>query len=256
MAARRLGMRVAAALALDGVGNGDGPILVHLDVDVIDAAEMPAKQFLTPGTGLAYAEVSDLVTAIVASPRVIALEVTEYDPSRDPTGEHARKIVDLIVARRAAASRAERGAAPRLPPVGAQRILAASLQEEHVLRQTLALSLAASLSFLPRPRQPATADADVLRGIRQVEDGDYDPAIVTLDAAARRLGGDPAHARDLSQAYLYLVSRTSARATRRRRRRSSAKPSPRSRTSRSARTSSRPRSSTSSRPRARKSGRK
>jgi hypothetical protein len=43
-----------------------------------------------------------------------------------------------------------------------------------------------------------------LRGIRQVEDGDYDPAIVTLDAAARRLAGDPARARDLSQAYLYL----------------------------------------------------
>ena len=96
-AARRLGMRVAAALALDGVGNGDGPILVHLDVDVIDAVEMPAKQFLTPGKGLAYAEVSDLVTALLGSPRVVALEVTEYDPSRDPRGEHARKIVDLVV---------------------------------------------------------------------------------------------------------------------------------------------------------------
>jgi len=96
-AARRLGMRVAAALALDGVGNGDGPILVHLDVDVIDSAEMPAKQVLTPGTGLAFSEVSDLLTAIVASPRVVALEVTEYDPSRDPQGEHARKIVSLVV---------------------------------------------------------------------------------------------------------------------------------------------------------------
>jgi hypothetical protein len=88
--------------------------------------------------------------------------------------------------------------------VGAQRILAAS-QEEHVFRQTLALSLAASLSFSPCAlAQPVTADADGLRGIRQVEDGDYDPAIVTLDAAARRLTGDPARARDLSQAYLYL----------------------------------------------------
>lgn len=96
-AARRLGMRVAAALALDGVGNADGPIVVHLDVDVIDAAEMPAKQYLTPGDGLTHAEVSDLLTAIVASPRVIALEVTEYDPSRDPDGTQARKIVDLIV---------------------------------------------------------------------------------------------------------------------------------------------------------------
>jgi len=101
--ARRLGMRAAAALALDGVGNEDGPILVHLDVDVIDAAEMPAKQYTAGGDGLTYAEVSDLLTALLASPRVVALEVTEYDPSRDPEGTHARKIVDLVV--RAAARR-------------------------------------------------------------------------------------------------------------------------------------------------------
>ena len=74
-----------------------------------------------------------------------------------------------------------------------------------MLRQTLALTLAASLSGAPFALgQAVTADADVLRGIRQVEDGDYDPAIVTLDAAARRLAGDAARARDLSQAYLYL----------------------------------------------------
>jgi hypothetical protein len=89
--------------------------------------------------------------------------------------------------------------------VSARRILAPSLQEEHVWRPTLALALAASLSFSSNARaQSVTADADLLRGIRQVEDGDYDPAIVTLDAAARRLTGDPARARDLSQAYLYL----------------------------------------------------
>ncbi|HUG52779.1 MAG TPA: arginase family protein [Vicinamibacteria bacterium] len=102
-AARRLGMRVTAALALDGVANGDGPLLVHLDVDVIDAAEMPAKQEVTAGAGLTQAEVSDLLTAILASPRVIALEVTEFDPTKDPDGVHARKIVDLVtraVARR------------------------------------------------------------------------------------------------------------------------------------------------------------
>jgi hypothetical protein len=92
-----------------------------------------------------------------------------------------------------------------LPPAGARRILAASFLEENVVRQTLALVLAASLSQAPLALgQPVAADADVLRGIRQVEDGDYDPAIVTLDAAARRLTGDPTRARDLSQAYLYL----------------------------------------------------
>ena len=90
-------MRAAAALALDGVGNDDGPVLVHLDVDVIDAAEMPAKQHTTAGDGLTYSEVSDLLTALLASPRVVALEVVEYDPSRDPERVHAGKIVDFVV---------------------------------------------------------------------------------------------------------------------------------------------------------------
>jgi arginase len=102
-AASKLGMRVSAALALEGVENGDGPVVIHLDVDVIDPAEMPAKDVTTPGAALSLAEVSDLVTAIVASPRVVALEVAEYNPARDPERTHARKLVDLItraVARR------------------------------------------------------------------------------------------------------------------------------------------------------------
>jgi hypothetical protein len=92
-----------------------------------------------------------------------------------------------------------------LPAASAGRILARSFQEENVLRQTLALGLAASLLWAPIVAgQAVTSDPEVLRGIRQVEDGDYDPAIVTLDAVARRLAGDPARTRDLSQAYLYL----------------------------------------------------
>lgn len=96
-AVRTLGARVAAALALEGVANGDGPLVVHLDVDVIDPAEMPAKQSITAGAGLTLAETSDLLTAILSSPRVVALEVTEFDASRDPDGAHARKVVDLVV---------------------------------------------------------------------------------------------------------------------------------------------------------------
>jgi arginase len=95
-AARRLGMRVTSALALDGVGNGDGPLVVHVDVDVIDPAEMPAKTNLTPGPGLTFQETGDLLTALMASPRVAALEVCELLPARDPDGVHARKLVELL----------------------------------------------------------------------------------------------------------------------------------------------------------------
>lgn len=102
-AMKRLGMRVAAALALDAVENDDGPLVVHLDVDVIDPSEMPAKTAITPGAGLSLADASDLVTALLASPRVVALEVVEYQPERDPDRACARALVDLIaraVARR------------------------------------------------------------------------------------------------------------------------------------------------------------
>jgi tetratricopeptide (TPR) repeat protein len=75
-----------------------------------------------------------------------------------------------------------------------------------VLRKVLSALLALGLlgvSF-PAPAQPAPSDPEVVKGIRQVDEGDYDAAIVTLDAASRRLAGDPARVRDLSQAYLYL----------------------------------------------------
>jgi len=99
----RLGVRVVAALALESVENEDGPILVHLDVDTIDPSEMMAKDFLTPGAGLPLSDVSDLLAALLASPRVVALEVAGFQPEEDPEGLYARRIVDLVsraVARR------------------------------------------------------------------------------------------------------------------------------------------------------------
>ena len=97
VAARQLGMKAAAALALDGVENDDGPLVVHLDVDVIDPAEMPAKAMRAPGEALSLSEVSDLLTGILASRRVVALEICEYSPDLDPDGSCARKIVDLVI---------------------------------------------------------------------------------------------------------------------------------------------------------------
>jgi tetratricopeptide (TPR) repeat protein len=73
------------------------------------------------------------------------------------------------------------------------------------LRECLLLAVA---GLLVGPLSPAAqkmaADPDVTEGVRLVETGDYDAAILTLDNAARRLAADPARVRDLSQAYLYL----------------------------------------------------
>jgi hypothetical protein len=73
------------------------------------------------------------------------------------------------------------------------------------LRECLFLAVAGLLVGPPSPAaQKLAADPDVTEGVRLVETGDYDAAILTLDNAARRLAADPARVRDLSQAYLYL----------------------------------------------------
>jgi hypothetical protein len=73
------------------------------------------------------------------------------------------------------------------------------------LRFCLFLALAGVLGGPPAWSAPeAIADSDVKEGIRLVEIGEYDAAILTLDNAARRLAADPAQVGELSQAYLYL----------------------------------------------------
>jgi hypothetical protein len=66
------------------------------------------------------------------------------------------------------------------------------------------LSALAVPAFAATPEAKPTRDAEVAKGIKLVEDGQYDDAIWVLDTAAQRLASDPAKAADLSQAYLYL----------------------------------------------------
>lgn len=74
-----------------------------------------------------------------------------------------------------------------------------------MLRKTLSLflTLGSLGQSVPLPAQVVT-DAEVVRGIRLVEEGDHDEAILILDSATRRLAaahGDPG---ELAQAYLYF----------------------------------------------------
>ena len=71
-------------------------------------------------------------------------------------------------------------------------------------RAALAAVLALALGMPSLYAQNAPADAEVQKGIREVEEGDYDSAILTLDNAARRLAKDPARIGELAQAYVHL----------------------------------------------------
>jgi arginase len=70
---------------------------VHVDVDVLDPAVMPAVDAPDPG-GIAFPELELLIGGLVSSPECLGMELTVFDPDHDPDGSYAREIVEMVVA--------------------------------------------------------------------------------------------------------------------------------------------------------------
>lgn len=68
---------------------------LHLDVDVLDPSHMPAVDSPSPG-GLDPDQLTDLVRSLW--PGAVGMQVCVFDPDLDPTGELARRLVDILVA--------------------------------------------------------------------------------------------------------------------------------------------------------------
>ena len=73
-----------------------------------------------------------------------------------------------------------------------------------ILAAVLCLGIAASANGAQTAPAAPAVDREVAKGIHQVDEGEYDTAILTLDAAARRLAAASPGSKDLGQAYLYL----------------------------------------------------
>ena len=96
-ALRRTGMtaageEVAALVARSGVKG----TWIHLDVDVLDDAVMPAVDSRQPD-GLSYDELGSLLRPVLETGLVVGMDVTIYDPDRDPDGTAGRALVDGLV---------------------------------------------------------------------------------------------------------------------------------------------------------------
>ena len=73
----------------------------------------------------------------------------------------------------------------------------------HIAR-CVGLVLLVGLTGATMSRAQTADDFGLAEGMRQVDEGEFDAAIVTLDTAVRRLAADAKRVRELSQAYLYL----------------------------------------------------
>jgi len=91
----RRGSRAIAGQVLELLDGHPG-FWVHVDADVIDDALMPAVDSRAPG-GLSYEALVGLLRSLLASPRALGVELTIYDPDRDPEGSVGRAFTAALV---------------------------------------------------------------------------------------------------------------------------------------------------------------
>jgi arginase len=73
----------------------DCPYWLHLDVDVLDQAVMPAVD--SPGSpGIDPDDLVAILSPLAADRRCIGMDMTIFDPDLDPSGELARLLVSLL----------------------------------------------------------------------------------------------------------------------------------------------------------------
>ncbi|MFD2245597.1 arginase family protein [Pontibacter ruber] len=82
---------VSSFLAMVEARQLDG-FWIHVDVDVLDDAVMPAVDSRTPG-GLSYSEFNELLYLLLSSPKATGLEITILDPELDTTGQYTEQFV-------------------------------------------------------------------------------------------------------------------------------------------------------------------
>jgi arginase len=86
----------AAQDALAQVHADTREFVLHLDIDVIDQADLPAVN--VPGSGgLRFNEARAAFIEFVKHKNLLGLDVAQYNPDRDPDGSSAKRLVELLV---------------------------------------------------------------------------------------------------------------------------------------------------------------
>lgn len=92
---RRQGLEAVLLPALDALAGRRRRVYVHVDLDVLDPATMPANHLASAG-GLSLDEARRALRAIAARFEVEGAGLAAYDPSCDPAGETARAGAALV----------------------------------------------------------------------------------------------------------------------------------------------------------------
>ncbi len=93
---RRVGVAAAAREALGyASGQGTRAFWIHFDADVLDDAIMPAVDYRLPD-GLTWVEIEDVLSAALAHPRAVGMQVTIFNPRLDTDGKVLSAFLDML----------------------------------------------------------------------------------------------------------------------------------------------------------------
>ena len=93
---RRVGVAAAAREALAyASGQATREFWIHFDADVIDDAVMPAVDYRLPG-GLTWVEIEYVLSAALAHPRAVDMEITIFNPRLDTDGKILSAFFDML----------------------------------------------------------------------------------------------------------------------------------------------------------------
>jgi arginase len=68
---------------------------IHFDADVLDDAIMPAVDSRLPG-GLTWIEIEEVLSAALAHPKVVGMEITIFNPRLDADQSALSALVDML----------------------------------------------------------------------------------------------------------------------------------------------------------------
>jgi arginase len=86
----------AANAALTHLHADAREFVLHLDTDAIAQEDFPAVNVPDSG-GMRLDDVRAAMTTFLASKNLLALDVAQYNPDKDPDGSAAKKLVDMLV---------------------------------------------------------------------------------------------------------------------------------------------------------------
>jgi len=92
---KKIGAADVAEEAARHLDNRSDWIACHLDIDVLDPELIPAVNYPTP-YGLTTEETSVVISKLLGTGKVRALELAAYNPSKDRGASSAKKIIELL----------------------------------------------------------------------------------------------------------------------------------------------------------------